>query len=117
MRDFFKEITQDKTVTLVYFINGFFIISSVVLVLFFYRRFPPLIPIFNQLPWGEQRLGTTITIFIPIFVSLSILVSNIFISALIYKNIPLAARMLAAISLLIGILTLLLVVKTIALTA
>lgn len=116
MKDFFREINQDKTVTLAYFINGLLIVSSVIFVLLFYQRLPPLIPIFNQLPWGEERVGTTITIFIPILVSIAILISNIFISALIYRKIPLVARMLAAISLLAEILTLLLVVKTITLT-
>lgn len=113
MKDFFKEIIQDKTITSAYFINTLFVLSSIIIALLFYRNLPPLIPIFNQLPWGEQRLGATITIFIPIFTSLIIAISNLIISTIVYKKIPLVARMLAAISLLVGILTLLLVIKTI----
>lgn len=113
MKDFFKEIIQDKTITSAYFINALFIFSSIIITLLFYGNLPPLIPIFNQLPWGEQRLGTTVTIFIPILTSLITTISNLIISTIIYKKIPLVARMLAAISLLVGILTLLLEIKTI----
>lgn len=115
MKEFFKDIRSDKTITLAYLINGLFIIAIIIFILFFYSGLPPFIPIFNQLPWGEQRLGTTIAIFIPVLVALLILIINVLTSAIAYKRIPLVARMLAAISLLIGILTCLFVVKTITL--
>lgn len=115
MKDFFKDIKGDKTITSVYLINIFFMIASVVYILFFYGKLPPFVPIFNQLPWGEQRLGSQIAIFIPILATLLILVANIFTSALIYKRIPLISRMLAAVSLLTGILTFLFSIKTITL--
>lgn len=98
-----------------YFINGFFLIAIIIFILFSYRNLPPFIPIFNQLPWGEERLGKTITIFVPVLVALLILVINLFTSSITYRKIPLVARMLAAVSLLIGILTFLFVVKTITL--
>lgn len=115
MKDFFKDIAQDKTITLVYFMNGFFIIATIVYILFSYGKLPPFIPIFNQLPWGEQRLGDQIAIFIPVMASLLIFAINISVSASTYKKIPLLSRMLAAISLLTGTLTFLFVVKTITL--
>lgn len=113
MKDFFKDIVQDKTIAPAFFINVFFIILSIVFILFFYSKLPPFIPTFNQLPWGEQRLGGTLTIFIPVLVALLIFVVNIFTSTLIYKKITLISRMLAAISLLAGTLTFLFIAKTI----
>lgn len=113
MKEFFKDIRSDKTITLAYFINGFFIIAIIVFILFSYGSLPPFIPIFNQLPWGEQRLGATLTILIPVLVALCILIINLITSAITYKKLPLVARMLAAISLLISILTFIFVVKTI----
>ena len=115
MKEFFKDIIHDKTITLAFLINIFFIITAIIFILFSYGNLPPFLPIFNQLPWGEQRLGSTIMIFIPVLVALLILVMNLFISAGIYKKIPIIARMLTAISLLTGILTFLFVVKTITL--
>ncbi len=115
MKEFFKDIKGDKTIAFAYLINVFFIVATIVYILFSYGKFPPFIPIFNQLPWGEQRLGNTFTIFIPVLVALLILATNIFTSTSAYKKIPLVSRMLAAISLLAGILTFLFVVKTITL--
>lgn len=113
MKEFFKDIAQDKTITLVYALNGFFMIAAIIYILFSYGKLPPFIPIFNQLPWGEQRLGDQITVFIPVIAALLIFAINIFVSASTYKKIPLISRMLSAISLLTGILTFLFVVKTI----
>jgi hypothetical protein len=115
MKDFFRDILSDKTITSAFLMNIFFIVTSLVYILFSFGKLPPLIPIFNQLPWGEQRLGTTLTIFIPVLISLFILAINIFIAASVYKKIPLISRMFAGVSLLMGILTFLFVVRIITL--
>lgn len=115
MKEFFKDIRGDKAISSAFFLNIISVIAAIAYILFFYGKLPPFVPIFNQLPWGEQRLGNQIAIFIPVGVSLLIFVINIFISALVYKKIPLISRMLAAISLLTGILTFLLIAKTISL--
>lgn len=115
MKEFFKDIRTDKTITLAFFTNGTLIAIAIIYILFSYGQLPPFIPIFNQLPWGEQRLGTTPTIFIPVLVALLTLVVNIFTSAYIYKKVLLVSRMLAAISLLCGILMLLFIIKTVTL--
>jgi hypothetical protein len=115
MKEFFKDILGDKTITSAFFINIFVIVTTIVYTLFSYGKLPPLIPIFNQLPWGEQRLGATFTIFIPVLIALLIFAINIFTSASIYKKVPLISRMLAGVSLLIGILTFLFIVRIITL--
>lgn len=113
MKEFFKDIKSDKTIIHAFFINSLFIVVSVIFILFSYRNLPPFIPIFNQLPWGEQRLGPTLSIFIPVLVALLILATNIFIAAFIYKKTPLIARMLTVVSLLTSILAFLLIIKTV----
>jgi len=115
MKEFFKDIRNDKTITFAILINIFLIIATILYILFFYRSLPPLVPVFNQLPWGEQRLGQTFTIFVPAGISLLILTVNVFASALIYKRIPLISRMLAGVSLLIAILTFILAIRTVTL--
>lgn len=113
MKKFFNNIREDKTITSAFFINGFLIILILAYILFYYAKLPPYVPVFNQLPWGEERLGATFTIFIPILITLLIFIINLFICASIYKKIPLISRMLAATSLLAGILTFLFIIKTI----
>lgn len=115
MKEFFKDIALDRTIIPAFLINGLFIIISIAVILLSYGQLPPFIPIFNQLPWGERRLGPTLAIFIPVSVAFLILIINMFTSTLTYKKVPLVARMLAAISLLTSILSFLFIVKTITL--
>lgn len=113
MKDFFKDIRSDRTTNMGFSITIVLIIAIFVFTLFFFGRLPPFVPVFNQLPWGEERLGAPITIFIPILAAFLIFILNLTISALIYKSIPLVSRMLAGTSILIAALTFLFVIKTI----
>lgn len=115
MKELFKNLKQDKTTFLGFSVAGIIIATSLVIILLFYGRLPPFLPMFNQLLWGDQRLGTTFTIFIPLLVSLLIFGINLIMSALIYNKIPLLSRILAITNLLTTILTFLFVVKTIVL--
>ncbi len=110
---FFNDIINDKT-TRIGFLGAFgAIIGSIALVLFYYNSLPPFIPIFNQLPWGEQRLGTTPAIFQPILIAFLIFLFNLFLLALAYKKMPLVSRMIAATSLSVCILSFIFIVRTI----
>jgi hypothetical protein len=113
MKEFFKDIAGDKTIILASFVNMLFLFLTTGFILFSYGKLPPLIPIFNQLPWGEQRLGPTITVFIPDLIAFLIFVINMLMSAFVYKKIPLISRMFAAVSLLMGVLTFIFVVRII----
>jgi len=113
MKDFFKDVVQDKIIISAFFSDIFLIAITIFYILITYGKLPPFVPIFNQLPWGEQRLGPTLTIFVPVLVSLLLLIINVFISTIIYKKIPLISRMFATISLLAGALTFIFIVKTI----
>ncbi len=113
MKDFFKNILQDQTTKKIFIANLLLIIFTLALIGFYYRNLPPLIPIFNQLPWGEQRLGSTATIFISPVIALVIFICNIIIAGAAYEKIPLVSRMLATVSLLAGILIFLFTIKVV----
>ena len=115
MKEFFKDIRGDKTARFGFL--GACILSHLTFfyVLLTYRNLSPFIPIFNQLPWGEQRLGITLTIFIPILIDWLIIILNLFISVLLYQKMPLVSRMLAITTFVVTTLTFLFVVKTVVL--
>lgn len=113
MKEFFKDIIQDKIIVSEFFTNTFLTITTVIYILVSYGKLPPFVPVFNQLPWGEQRLAPTPAIFIPVLISLLLLTVNVFISTTIYKKVPLISRMFATVSLLAGVLTFLFIAKTI----
>lgn len=113
MKKYFKYLREDKLLLRLFFITFILIAITFVYILIYYSKLPLLLPVFNQLPWGEQRLGDTWAIFIPSLVVLIILIFNIFASSLSYSRSPLISRMFAVTSFLTSILTLLFVIKTI----
>jgi hypothetical protein len=110
---FFNDITNDKITRLGYLGTFGIMLVSLFFVIFCYNKLPPFIPIFNQLSWGEQRLGATATIFLPILIAFLIFIFNLFLSSIIYGKLPLVSRILAATSLSISILAFLFIVRTI----
>ncbi|EKD86353.1 MAG: hypothetical protein ACD_37C00334G0002 [uncultured bacterium] len=113
MKKYFKYLQEDKLLSRLFVLAFILIAITVVYILINYSKLPPLLPVFNQLPWGEKRLSQTIGIFIPSGVVFSILIFNIIASSLSYPKSPLISRMLAVTSFLTSLLTLLFVIRTI----
>lgn len=113
MKKFFKDIKNDRITRLGFVIALLLAVCIFVFTLFKYRGLPPFIPLFNQLPWGSQRLGETPTIFIPLAVVFFIFATNLIIASFVYQKMPLVARILASTSLVVSLLTILFIVKTI----
>lgn len=113
MKRHFKYLKEDKLLLRLFFLSFVLIITTIVYIVIYYSRLPLLLPVFNQLPWGEQRLSDTLGIFIPSIVVFIILFFNIFASAVVYPRSPLISRMFAVTSLLTALLTLLFVIRTI----
>lgn len=113
MKKVFESIKKDKIISRGFTLSLVLIVIGFVYAVLNYRFLPPYLPLFNQLPWGEQRIVQTPGIFIPIAVSLFIFLFNIVFSSLIYKNSPLLSRITAATTLVITILTLLFIIRTI----
>jgi hypothetical protein len=113
MKNPFRNIRQDRLVSRLFIMSLILIVLTVIFILLNYTKLPPLLPIFNQLPWGERRLSETPGIFIPSLVAVFILIMNVIASSFIYPSSPLIARILAVTSFLTSLLTLLFVFRTI----
>lgn len=113
MKEFFKNIARDKTARFGFITSFILYIITFIFILASFNNLPPFIPIFNQLPWGEQRLGTTAAIFIPILADLLIIISNLVIAAVMYQKTPLLSRMLAVTTVVTTILVCLFTIKTV----
>lgn len=113
MKGFFKNIILDKTTRLGF--GGAFVIVSLSLgiIFFYYNSLPPFLPIFNQLSWGEQRLGVKPTIFFPVSIAFAIFAFNFILAMIVYKKIPLVSRILAISGLTVSILVFFFTVRTI----
>lgn len=113
MNGFFKNILTDRITQRGFIFCIIIIVLSVLYIALYYNALPPLIPLFNQLPWGEERLSKTIGIFIPPLIAFLIFLINLIIASRFYAKTPLLARILAITSFLISILTLLFVIRTV----
>lgn len=113
MKEFFKDITSDKITQRSFFLSLFIIFLGVAYTLFYYGHLPPYIPIYNQLPWGEQRLASTPGILIPSFLAFLVFAFNLFLASFVYKKFPLISRVFSVTTLLIAILTFLFVIRTV----
>lgn len=105
MKEFIKDIKGDKIVWYGSIVTILFIVISLVYLGIMYRFLPPFIPIFNQLPWGVERLGVKVGIFLPFFYMVLIFGTNIVLSKMLYTTMPLISRILTITSIIVSITT------------
>jgi hypothetical protein len=113
MKKLLSNIKNDRITFRGYFFTFFLLIVTALYALVYYQNLPPFIPLFNQAPWGEQRLIESLGIFLPILIAFIIAIVNLILSSAIYKKNPLVPRILTLTSFLIAILTLLFIIRTI----
>ncbi len=114
MKKLIDPLIKDKATFYLLLTSVVILVITTIAATFFYFRLPPYIPIFNQLPWGDNRLTSAIGIFIPIGLLALVLIFNIFFSAFLYsKNNPLLGRIISSISLLISIMNFIFIVHTV----
>src|SRR5438128_784118 len=82
------------------------------LLAFFYLKLPPLVPLFNQLPWGEQRLGTKYEILLPLIVTTLFFVFNYLLLIKLYLTMPIVSRIIGITTLLASLLSFIFIVRT-----
>lgn len=113
MKKQISQIFTDKIIRLASILTLILLIVLTGLVIFYFFKLPPFIPLFNQLPWGLERLSDKIGIFLPLVLSFCFFVFNIILAAFTYEKMPLVARILSITSLLIALLTFIFIARTI----
>lgn len=95
MKKFTDLILHDNALKYSFFSStGLFVLFMIVFI-FQYGKLPPLVPLFNSLPWGKSRLVPVQIIFlVPTFL---IVISgfNLFLTHRLYKRYTILARMLS----------------------
>ena len=113
MKNFIENIRSDKLALRGFFISFLLMLLTVLYILINYSKLPPFIPIFNQLPWGNDRLTTPLGIFIPTIIFAVIFIFNIIFTSIVYNKNPLIARMVAAVTLILSFMNFLFIIRTI----
>lgn len=113
MRNFISNIKADRWTFRGFIISILLTLLTVFYILINYKNIPPFIAVFNQLPWGTQRLTQTWGIFIPIIVFAFVFIFNIIFTSIVYSKNPLIARIVAATTLLLAIMNFLFIIRII----
>ena len=100
MKEFFKVVKTDKIIYRTSLASGFVILVAFLYSMLRFFSLPPFIPVFNQLPWGNQRIGPSFTIFIPLSLTIIILIGNLALSSFTYSKTPLLSRIFSITTLL-----------------
>lgn len=108
----FKLIMSDKIAKWSLMASGILLLLELIYIGFFYFSLPPLLPIFNQLPWGEPRLGPKFAIFIPVVLSITFFIINFSVVTRLHEKLPLLSRMLSITTFLISILSFFFIIRT-----
>ena len=113
MNGLFKQFFKDKIIRLSQIITFLMFVVLCGATIFYYMKLPPFIPLYNQLPWGMERLSDRIGIFLPLSLAFAFFVLNTIVAALIHGKMPLIARILSITSFLIVLLTFIFTARTI----
>ncbi len=108
-----KKLFADKLVLFSFiFILAIFAILCIFL-LFTYQSMPMLVPLFNQIPWGVERLGAKIQIFLPLGIASTAIVINTLLLLFIQQDMPLVTRLVCLTNVLVALFALLVMVRTV----
>lgn len=113
MKEHFKILTADKITRAMMATTIVLFVMQLAFIMFFYQKLPPVIPVFNQLPWGIERLGTRPSIFLPFITALICSITNLILASITYNTMPLVARMMGVTSFLVSLLCLIFTIRTI----
>lgn len=113
MNGVFKLALSDKIAKWGLILSGVFLCFEIISVGIFYFSLPPFIPLFNQLPWGEARLGLKPAIFLPIILTVLFMIFNFIMIGRLYEKTPLLSRILSITTLLSTLLSLIFIVRTV----
>lgn len=113
MKELFKKIKSDRIIKLSLFFSLSILVIHLAYLVILYNFLPPFLPIFNQMPWGKERLGVKAEIFLPLFINIAFFLLNFILTLRFYEKIPLLSRVLSTTSLLICSLSFIFIVRTV----
>jgi hypothetical protein len=113
MKGYLKTIASDKILRFGTLLSLLLIILSLLYSGIMYNSLPPVLPLYNQMPWGEDRLGMKLELFILPGFAFVILLTNTLLAYAIYERMPLVSRALAITCFLVSLIISIFIFRTI----
>lgn len=95
MKEKFSIFFKDNMIKYSIFISLILFLLNLIFVMLLYSKFPPYVPFFNSMPWGEERLVSSYAMPILSGLFLFTILLNGVIGIFLYENYPLIARLLS----------------------
>lgn len=95
-----KLVTKDRFIIYTSIVTFIFLTASVLLIITSFRSLPPLVPVFNSMPWGISRLYDSVIVLTFPLILVGVVFLNTIIYLLIYKKYTLLSRIISFNSLL-----------------
>lgn len=112
MSGYFKSLLSDRVILYTSWATFFVLFAQLMILSFAYRNLPPLVPLYNQLPWGDVRLADKNGLFFPFGIAVITVVLNVVVSHFYLKQ-PLILRFLFVTSFLVCLLVLIFTIRTV----
>ena len=112
MKELIKQVKADKIVKWTVFLSAGLLFLHLIYIVIIYSFLPPYLPLFNQMVWGQERLGTKVEIVLPFLITFSFFFINFFLITRFYDRMPLVSRMISITCLLLTILSFIFVLRT-----
>ena len=113
MKERVKKLFKDKLVLISFLFVLTIGVIYVIFLLLTYRQLPPLVPLFNQIPWGAERLGVKIQLFFPFGIASAAIFTNTVLLLFVSQDMPLVTRLVSLTNFLIALFALLIVIRTV----
>lgn len=108
-----KKLFADTIVLASFIAVIIILIAYIIFLLLTFQKLPPVVPLFNQVPWGEGRLATKMQLFLPFGIASAIVIINTGIVLFFSSDTPLVTRLVSLTNVLVAIFALLLVIRTV----
>lgn len=89
-----KKLQADSVGWWSFWISCFIFFVDFVVIAILYHTLPPYLPLYNHMPWGYERLGSTIQIVIPLSIPLFLFIANTIYAGIIREKNILLSRFL-----------------------
>lgn len=95
MKNSFNGLLTDRGILYATILSFCFLLFQISLVGYQYIKLPPVIPIFNSLSWGNERLASSYSVFFIPGILLLLGICNYIFASKFYKRHALLSRMLS----------------------
>src|SRR5579871_3682324 len=98
MKETFKHIFQDKIILWSVCLSLLLLVALILYIIIYYPQLPPILPLYNRMPWGYSRLGSKPEFFVPLGISLAFIFINFFAISKMYNKNVFVSRIIGVVS-------------------